>query len=260
MSRKGRAQLSRTDRISKILDAVEGDGRVDSRELASAFGVSEMTIRRDLRVLEQEGVVIRTHGGAVAKTGTSSEMSFRTKSQVRVEEKKRIGERRPGSQDGETIILDSGTTTLHIVDHIVDRRGLTVITNALPIASRLVGQPHIRVIMPGGLVRPFSECLVGPETVRSLEHLNADRLFLAVEGIHYSRGLTAQDPLDAYVKRSMIRASREVLLVRDSSKSLVIKMVSVSDLSAVTMVVSDKCFPEDLRAALETDGLRVVLC
>lgn len=188
MSRKGRAQLSRTDRISKILDAVEGDGRVDSRELASAFGVSEMTIRRDLRVLEQEGVVIRTHGGAVAKTGTSSEMSFRTKSQVRVEEKKRIGEAAARFvQDGETIILDSGTTTLHIVDHIVDRRGLTVITNALPIASRLVGQPHIRVIMPGGLVRPFSECLVGPETVRSLERLNADRLFLAVEGIHYSR-------------------------------------------------------------------------
>ena len=183
-------------------------------------------------------------------------MSFRTKSQVRVEKRSASERRRPGSQDGETIILDSGTTTLHIVDHIVDRRGLTVITTHCqsPVA---LSASRISRIMPGGLVRPFSECLVGPETVRSLEHLNADRLFLAVEG-SITRGLTAQDPLDAYVKRA--NSGLEVLVVSDSSKAHVIKMVSVSDLSAVTMVVSDKCFPEDLRAALETDGLRVVLC
>ena len=247
-------------RIAHIRRCLETNGRVDCADLATHFGVSEMTIRRDLAQLEKEGAAIRVHGGAIFPVGTGSELSFSTKMRVRMEEKRRIG--LAASEmvvDGDTIILDSGTTTLCLAEHVKRRRGLTVITNGLAIANELLDRHGIEVMVPGGIIRSFSHSLVGPETERALQRLNADKLFLGVEGLDPVRGLTVQDSLDAKVKEAMIQAAREIIVVADSSKVNIVKMVLVASMDVVSTVITDGRAPDEFIEALEHEGINVVI-
>jgi DeoR family transcriptional regulator, aga operon transcriptional repressor len=209
------------ERRRLIVDLVEQQGRATVEELATRFGTSTVTIRADLDALARSSAIARSHGGALPVAPATNDTPLNIKETRWHAQKLRIGHAAAKMiQDGETIILDSGSTTVEIARQIRQMKfeSLTVITNALNIALELSGLPHIRVMMLGGLLRDTSYSLVGPDAEQALSKLSADKLFLGVDGLDPVVGVTTPDPLEASLNALMIRVSRETIAVFDASK------------------------------------------
>jgi DeoR family transcriptional regulator, aga operon transcriptional repressor len=209
------------ERRRLIVDLVEQQGRATVEELATRFGTSTVTIRADLDALARSSAIARSHGGALPVAPATNDTPLNIKETRWHAQKLRIGQAAAKMiQDGETIILDSGSTTVEIARQIRQMKfeSLTVITNALNIALELSGLPHIRVMMLGGLLRDTSYSLVGPDAEQALSKLSADKLFLGVDGLDPVVGVTTPDPLEASLNALMIRVSRETIAVFDASK------------------------------------------
>ena len=179
--------------------------------MANLFSVSAVTIRADLEALSKMGALVRSHGGAVKALSPAPDLPINLKERLRQSEKARIGA--VAAQligDGETILFDSGTTTAAVARCIpsLQLNSLTVITNALNIAIELANLPYIRTIMLGGILRGAAQSLVGPHAEEALSNLNADRLFIGVDGIDPEVGLTTPDVFEAQLSALMIRVSR----------------------------------------------------
>jgi DeoR family fructose operon transcriptional repressor len=208
----------RNDRHKALLDHLSETGTASIDELCRRFGVSEMTIRRDLSELEREGLLIRTHGGAKLMETAFFEISFAAKTTQFVKEKKRIAERAAEMvRDGDRIIIDSGTTTGHFARCLKERR-ITVVTNALNVATDLIDCRQIDLHFCGGALRREPVAAVGQVAARFFESFRCDRVFLGVEGIDQTGTLTVPDVEEALVKQSMMRAAREVVVLADHSK------------------------------------------
>jgi DeoR family fructose operon transcriptional repressor len=208
----------RDERQKALLDHLGETGTGSIDKLCQRFQVSEMTIRRDLSELEREGLLIRTHGGAKLKESAFFEVSFAAKVFQFVKEKKQIAERAAEMvRDGDCIIIDSGTTTGHLAKCLKDRR-ITVLTNALNVASDLIECRRITLHFCGGLLRPGPVAAVGSLAARFFESFRCDRLFLGLEGVDAEGILTVPDLEEAMVKQSMMRTSREVIVLADHSK------------------------------------------
>lgn len=209
--------------------------------LSKALGVSPATVRRDLTELEKRGLIRRTHGGALPLSGTSFEPTVGQKSTEQVEEKRRIGKVAASLvRDGETIILDAGTTTLEIARALSGRRDLTVVTNSLSIAAELANLEGVHVILTGGDLRKNTMALVGPAAEGFLRTITADRVFLGINGISPERGLTTPNLLEAATKRAMVRAASEVVVVADHSKLGRVTFAHVADLHHIDRLVCDE--------------------
>jgi DeoR family transcriptional regulator, aga operon transcriptional repressor len=256
-----RSRLLVEERRRRIMDALKKQTRVTVPDLANRLGVSAVTIRADLRALGQAGSLIRAHGGAVPLADNEADLPIAVKKSLRHAEKLRIGER--AAQiigPDETIILDSGTTTAEVAR--VLRRlsipGLTVITNALNVAVELASTPHVRVMMLGGVLRPPSRSFVGPEAERTLAEIQADRLFLGVDGFDLEGGLTTPDPLEAFLNGLMIAVSREVVVVADSTKFGRRSLSRIASIEAVRRVVTDKGIDRRMASAIADRGIEVI--
>ena len=235
------------ERRRLIVELLEKQERATVEELVDRFGVSAVTIRGDLDRLAELGALVRSHGGALKRL-QQRDVPIAVKETLHHSEKVRIGYAAAQLiRDGETIILDSGTTTAEIARQLkfLELKSLTVVTNGLNIAMELANLPYIRVIMLGGLLRQMSYSTVGPQAEQTLRGLYADRLFLGVDGLDLVGGLTTPDLLEAQLNALMIRVSREVTTVADSSKfqrrSLSL-ISSVSDLHRV--ITDDKADPQ----------------
>lgn len=220
--RKSAPRLLTGERRREIVALVEREGRATVEELARHYGLSAVTIRTDLEALARAGALARSHGGALPR-GTSmvADEPINAKAMRHHAQKRRIAQ--AAAQligDGETIILDSGSTTAEIAKQIRNLKltSLTVITNALNIALELSAVSHVRLIMLGGLLRPLSRSLVGPDAEQALARLHADRLFLGVDGIDAAVGITTPDPLEAALNAGMIRSAQVTIAVADASK------------------------------------------
>lgn len=210
--------IGRNDRHKALLDHLSETGTASIDELCRRFDVSEMTIRRDLSELEREGLLIRTHGGAKLMETAFFEISFAAKTTQFVKEKKRIAVRAAEMvRDGDRIIIDSGTTTGHFARCLKDRR-ITVVTNALNVATDLIDCRQIDLHFCGGALRRGPVAAVGQVAARFFESFRCDRVFLGVEGIDATGTLTVPDVEEALVKQSMMRAAREVVVLADHSK------------------------------------------
>jgi DeoR family transcriptional regulator, aga operon transcriptional repressor len=256
-----RSRLLVEERRRRIMDVLKTQARVTVSELAGRFHISAVTIRADLRALGQAGALVRAHGGAVPLGDEDSDLPLAVKKSLRHAEKLRIGER--AAQEigpDETIILDSGTTTGEIAR--VLRRlsipGLTVVTNALNVAVELANTPRVRVMMLGGVLRPPSRSFVGPEAERTLAEVQADRLFLGVDGFDLQGGLTTPDPLEAFLNGMMIAVSREVVVVADSTKFGRRSLSRIAAVDAVRRVVTDKGIDRRMAAAIAERGIEVI--
>lgn len=237
------------NRRAQILKEIEDRGSVSVVDLATRLDVSEMTIRRDLTDLEKEGVIRRVHGGAVSARGRSYEPPLMLRSAENLDAKQKIGKIAASLvADGDSVALDVGTTTYELARHIVGRRNLTVLTSSLHIANLLFGEPQIRLILSGGIVRKGEGSLIGDLAQHAFHHLHVDRLFLGVGGIHPRAGLTEYSWDDALVKQAMIRSAKEVILVADCSKFNQVVFAGVAPLSVVHQVVTDQPLPPDLAA------------
>src|SRR5450755_3981018 len=248
------------ERRRAIIEILERDGRVLVADMARKFDTSQVTIRKDLEVLHAHGSVHRTHGGALpAREGALEDPTLREKEKLHRKEKLRIATSAAAQvKEGQVVILDSGTTTTAIAQALRNFHNITIITNALNIAAELTGAP-VEVILTGGTLRKNSFSLVGPIAEETLRRLNADILFLGVDGFDVHYGLSTPNLLEAKVNRAMMDVARVAVAVCDSSKFGRRSLSSIAPLSAVHHLITDRGIPKPDLAALKKTGIQVTL-
>lgn len=246
------------ERRRAILDIMEREGRVLVRELAKRFSTSHVTIRNDLKILHAEGLIQRAHGGGLpAGGGTLIDPSLKEKESLHRDEKRRIGEAAAALvKEGQSILLDSGTTTTAVARALRQHRNLTIITNAVNIAAELAPTP-MELILTGGILRERSFSLVGPLAEETLRQLQADILFLGVDGFDVDYGLTTPNLLEAKVNRVMVEIAQRVVMVCDSSKFGRRSLCLIAPPSAIDEVVTDAGISKGEVRALEKVGIKV---
>lgn len=243
-----------------ILELLDKNEAISVVEVAACLDVSEMTVRRDLDVLESRGLLKRVHGGAVSIRGRSYEPSYVIRSNLHNEAKTRIGQLAATLiADGDSIALDVGTTTLEVARALTDKRGLTVLTPSIHIAEFLSRFPEVRVIVSGGILRPGEMSLVGGLTERNFAEFFVDKLFLGIGGIDIKAGLTEYNLEDAQVKRTMIGIAKEVIVVADASKMGQVAFAAVAPLNVVNKIVTDNEISEAFLIQLQQAGVEVLV-
>lgn len=243
-----------------ILEKLDSQGQVVVSSLSKELGVSEVTIRNDLTKLEQKNMLIRARGGAIKLDRVGVDFAISDKNQQHLEEKKLIGQVVAELiEDGDTIILDSGTTTMEIAKNLYKVADLTVITNALNVASLLAEHKNANIIIPGGFLRKNSLSLVGVTAEESFRNYFCDKLFLAVDGFNTTHGLSTPNVEEAHLNRIMIEISKKVIVVTDSSKFHKRSFAFIAPISAVDVVVTDAGIPLEDQKKLENAGIQVII-
>jgi DeoR family transcriptional regulator, aga operon transcriptional repressor len=254
------SQLLIDERRQHILSLIENEGRVLVGELSRSLGISQITIRKDLEHLQSRGLLHRTHGGALpAQSSALFDPTLQEKEQQHSQEKQRIAVAAAAMvEEGQCVILDSGTTTSAIAHELKKFTDLTIITNAVNIATDLTSS-NLEVILIGGSLRKNSFSLVGPLAEDTLEEMHADILFLGVDGFDTEVGLTTPNLLESRVNRAMVKASRRVVAVCDSTKFGKRSLSRIVPPSAIHCVITDSDLPADIADALRAENIEVVL-
>lgn len=246
-------------RHQKILELLEKNGSATVAELVAEFGTSEMTIRRDLDILEKRYLLRRVHGGAMSARGSSYEPPYITRRMENIEKKQRIGKAAAALiKNGDSISLDTGTTTLEVARNIINIHDLTVITHSFPIANLLAETMRNRLICTGGILRTGELSMTGDLAIRAYQEFFVDKLFLGVGGIDIKFGLTEFNLDDTLIKRAMIRFAKEVIVVVDSTKFNHIAFTSVAPLKAVSKIVTDTFLDSPTLSLFEKEGIEII--
>ncbi len=247
-------------RRRRILDWMQEEGSARVRDLAAAFDVSEVTIRGDLERLEVEGHITREHGGAFLNSVPAQVTALALQHQDNMDKKRRIGALAAGLvQDGETLILDAGSTTTEVAHRLTARRDLTVITNALNIALTLGAVPGCAVHMPGGQFKAPTLSLSGDKAVDYFRNIFAGRLFLATAGVALDTGLTYPSFADLQLKEAMIKAAARVYLVADSTKINKSSFTRLGALDVIHAFITDDGISDADAQAFERRGIEMLI-
>ncbi len=248
------------ERRRAILEILNRDGRVLVLALAREFETSQVTIRKDLEHLHAHGLIHRTHGGALpAREGALEDPTLREKEKLHHKEKLRIAAIAAAMvQEGQVVILDSGTTTTEIARALRKFRSLTIVTNAVNIAAELSGT-SVEVILTGGTLRKNSFSLVGPIAEETLHRLHADLLFLGVDGFDVHYGLSTPNLLEAKVNRVMVEIAKRKVAVCDASKFGRRSLSLIAPTSVLDEVITDRGTPKADVRALKKAGIEVTL-
>ena len=253
--------MNMKERRRQIRALIESQAQGTVADLARRLAVSAVTIRSDLAALADMGAIVRIHGGALPP-GDIEEVPINVKQTLYHAEKVRIAAAAAGLiQDGETVILDSGTTTAEIARQIrgLKLRSINVITNALNIAVLLANAHHVNVIIPGGVLRRKSWSLSGPQAEQALRDLQADRLFLGVDSLDPEIGLMTPYVFEAKLNALMIRISRQTVAVTDSSKLLRRNLSVIAPVEQVHLLITDRAASAEAVAAIRARGVEVRL-
>jgi DeoR/GlpR family transcriptional regulator of sugar metabolism len=249
-------------RQALILERVREEGAVRVADLVRALGVSDMTIRRDLELLRERGLIEKVHGGAAAIEGSSLfEPGFTVKSSLMQNEKSAIaGSAASMVAPGTAIAISAGTTTYALARRLIDVPGLTVLTNSVPVADVLYrdGRPDQTVILSGG-VRTPSDALVGPFAVEVIRSLHVDTVFMGSHGMDYRSGFTTPNILEAETNRALIEASRRLVVLADHTKWGIIGISSVARLEDADTIITDSGLDLAARSQLASAVRRLIL-
>lgn len=238
--------MALNQRRLKILDLIREDGHAKVQELSRIFNVTDVTIRQDLEALEKLGYVQREYGGAFLKDVGSFAKTGKVLNQNHLEEKQEIAHKAVEFiNEGDSLILDSGSTTTEIAKLLQPYRNLTVITNALNIALILGENPGINLIVTGGEFKAPTLSLTGKMAADSFKDIKVGKLFLATAGISHDMSLTYPSLSDLMVKTAMIKSAEHVFLVADSSKIGVSAFASLGSISLVHTVITDNKISEE---------------
>lgn len=253
-------QLLIDERRQHILTLIQNEGRALVGELSRNLGISQITIRKDLEYLQSKGLVKRTHGGALRiQSSALFDPSLQEKQKQHSQEKQRIAVAAAKMvEEGQCVLLDSGTTTTAIAHELRRFSQLTVITNAVNIAAELAST-NLEVILIGGSLRKNSFSLVGPLAEDVLEEMHADILFLGVDGFDPEVGLTTPNFLESRVNRAMVKASRRVVAVCDSTKFNRRSLSRIVPPSAIHCVITDRNLSLGTAEMLRAQNIEVVL-
>jgi DeoR family transcriptional regulator, aga operon transcriptional repressor len=248
------------ERRQHILGLIQKHGRVLVGELSRELKISQITIRKDLDYLQSRGLIQRSHGGALPMpSSTLVDPTLHEKRQKNYQEKERIAAAAIKMvEEGQCIILDSGTTTTAIAQGLKRFKQLTVITNAVNIAVELAGT-DFEVILIGGTLRKNSFSLVGPLAEDNLEEMHADILFLGVDGFDLEVGITTPNLLESRVNRAMVKAARQVVAVCDSSKFSRRSLSRIVAADAIHHVITDRNLPQQIADGLSEQSIVVTM-
>jgi DeoR family transcriptional regulator of aga operon len=251
-------------RRSLIIELVQRQQQVSVSDLSRQFGISAVSIRRDLDWLHDAGLLKRTHGGAQSLGGPSNTFFFDARLLKNVEHKRAIGQAAAALiQPGEVILLDSGTTVLEIARRLprptLEKGSLTVVTRSLSIAAELRAQRTLRLILLGGVYAPELDDFVGAQVESALQGLHVDTLFIGVDGVAAGRGLTTDNLLEVGIYRALVKCAGKVVVVADSSKIGASKMQALLPFEAIHTLITDTAAPQDFVQQLRDSGIQVIL-
>ena len=250
-----------SERRQLISAMVRERGSVQVAPLAERFGVSMQTIRKDLHYLAERGVAERSYGGAISADSIAviGEAPVEAKRLILPAEKDRIGQCAAAMvAPGDSIVLDSGTTTLQIARHLPDLEDVTVLTNDLDILAALARKERLNVVMLGGQLRRRNMAFYGAQTMAALDELHVDKLFLGVDGFDVERGITTHYEPEAMLNRKMVQAARQVIAVADHSKFARVCLHRIINVADVDDLVTDDA-PDGIARAAERMGVRLHL-
>ncbi len=249
-------------RRQKIVSMIQDCGSVQVLALAGQFDVSTQTIRKDLYYLEGRGVATRCYGGAISSqsVGVITETEVAAKRTLRASEKERIGRAAAALvQPGDSIILDSGTTTAQIARYLPDSEDIIVVTNDAEVLAQLMTKEHIQIFVLGGALRRKNMAFYGAQTEAALDGLHVDKLFLGVDGLDLGKGITTHFESEAILNRKMAKVTAQVIAVTDSSKVGRRCLHRIIGIDEIDLLITDANVPKDFVQASEGLGCKVVV-
>lgn len=250
--------LYEEERKMKIIEYIQEYSRASVQQLAKEFNVSESTIRRDLKELEDTRLLKRTHGGAVCLESVNFEPTFIEKGDKFAREKESIAIKAAEFiQEGDTILLDAGTTTQFLAKEIKKFSRLTVVTNSLSIAQELQGVSGIEIVVTGGMLRQSTLSLVGPIAEESFKMLRVDKAFIATNGLDLKEGLSTPNIIEAATKRKMMEVAKQVILLADHTKIGRVSFAKFGDVAGIDKFIVDQGIQEEFVRELENRGIAV---
>ena len=251
-------------RRKMIAEILERDGVVRNATLKQMLHVSTVTIRADLRALAEQGICDLIWGGAVYHEPTAEpETSLpnpRTTEVANREAKQRIGARAAQLvQNGQTILVDSGSTTVELLRHLPPDLGyLRIVTQALNVAAAAADFPQVELVMTGGVLRTTTYSLIGPQAIHSLEMFNADWAFISCGAFTLEQGITASNILDAELKKTMLARAEQVVLLADHSKFGNARALTVAPLTEINVLITDSGLSDEYAAQIASAGVEVI--
>jgi DeoR/GlpR family transcriptional regulator of sugar metabolism len=254
----------KNQRHDRILEILQSRGRVEVADLARELDVSEMTTRRDLLELESLGSLRRVHGGAVRELGRAFEPAYRSRAQQGLTRKRAIAAAAANYvTDGDAIALDVGSTVLQMVDELVGRSNLTILTSNLRVAWAVANnhalERSVRLIISGGVVRADELNMTGSSALANYRSMRVDTAFIGVGGVNVSAGVTDYNLEDAELKRVLVDSARRVIVLADSSKLGNETFAQVADIDRIDVLITDDEADPGVVAELRAAGLEVVL-
>ena len=252
--------MTATQRRDKILELIKEDGSAKVVDLAKIFKVTEVTIRQDLEKLDKDGLVVREHGGAFLKNIEDQVRTFSLANQENIDKKEKIAQKSlEFIESGDSIILDSGSTTTEIAKKLKGFKNLRVITNALNIAMMLGTEPGIELVVTGGEFKPPTLSLTGQKAADFFTGISVQKLFLATAGISLKSGLTYPSISDLVVKKAMIDAADTTYLVADSTKIGKSSFASLGALSLINYIITDEGIEEKHKQLFSDNEIELII-
>lgn len=248
------------ERRKSILDMLKNGDKVKVADLSRSFNISEVTIRNDLTELEHSGMLQRVHGGAVGTQKAYYNMSLNDRMSTNKEEKRQIAKAVVSMiSEGDTLMLDSGTTTFLVARELADIKNLTIVTNSLQIAQELSYQNNINVILLGGNLDPQYQFTYGDDAINQLRKYRADKMIIATDGVSAENGLSTYHYLEAEVSRQMIKRANKTIVVADYTKIGREGFARIDDISSINILVTNKNADEEAINLLVKKDIEVVL-
>jgi DeoR family transcriptional regulator, aga operon transcriptional repressor len=252
--------LSIAERHQIIVNRLKSQGYVSVAELSKELKVSAVTIRKDLKLLEDRKLLYRTHGSATPQNPYIADRHVNEKEKVQVEQKHRIGKMAAAHVEPfDTIILASGTTINEFSRQIEPGDGLTIICSSLIAAQNLTAHNNVEIIQIGGMVRKSSSSVAGPHAEKMLEGFTCSKLFLGVDGIDPDYGLTTTNAFEASLNQAMIKAAQKVIVLADSTKFGRRGFSKICGLESVDLIITDQEAPENILSRIREKGVEIKL-
>ena len=251
--------MNAAERRKEIFRLLQENQTVEVIELAARFDVTPMTIRRDLAVFEKQGLITTNYGGAYLNKGTSIEPSFSMKSTQCIDKKQMIGyEAARMIRDGDVIIIDCGTTTLQLAKYLKGKK-LTVITNSWPVVSFLGGLPKIKLLLAPGEYDDISAGTFGISTAKFIENFHADKVFIGTHGCSLEQGASVPEIYDAEMKRALLAAGKEKVLMVDHTKFGVKCLAKHADLSDFDCIITDDGIDPETQEVIRANCQKLIV-
>lgn len=249
-----------TDRHEYILKKIKDNNKVTIQELSDEMNVSSVTIRKDLKLLEEKSLLFRTKGGASSNNPYAGDRPILVKEYLNSDEKSKIGKKAIEMiQDNDSILIGSGTTAYAVARHLDSNERITVITPALKVALELCNKPNIEVLQLGGLIRPNSSSVAGQYAMRILEEVSCGILFLGVDGIDLDFGITISNLTEATLNQKMLTTAQKVVVLADSTKFGRRGLGKVCNIEDIDYIITDQNTSRKYIKALEDAGIKVLI-